>query len=91
MRGSLTSRNVAGAPAGHDRIDAAIRILHLVAAPVFGVMAALNAGDQSPAMICSAGGSSMLSGMAPMYLMMAIVHFGPWLDLFKRRAERIRP
>jgi len=85
MRGSPVFTNLAGSTAGHDRIGAAARILHLAAAPVFAIMAGLTIGDQSSAEICSAGGASILGGMAPMYLLMATVHLGAWLDLFKRR------
>ena len=85
MRDSPVFTNLAGTTAGHDRIGTAARILHLAAAPAFAIMAALTIGDQSSAEICSAGGGSMLSGMTPMYLLMAIVHLGAWLDLFKRR------
>jgi len=85
MRGSPMFTDLAGTSAGHRRIGAATCILHLAAAPAFTIMAALTTGDQSSAAICSAGGGSMLSGMTPMYLLMAIVHLGAWLELFKRR------
>ncbi len=77
MRGSFTPNGTAGISAGH--------ILHLAATPVFTLMAALNTGGQP--MICSMEGGSMLGGMALMYLLMAIVHLGPWLDLLRRQVR----
>jgi hypothetical protein len=55
--------------------------LGLAAAPTFATMAlmtaALGGGAES---FCSAHGS-LMSGMAPMYLMMSAFHAGPWLRL----------
>lgn len=56
--------------------------LSLAATPVFAVMALLNAlsGDGRPADLCSqAGLPSLLTGMGPMYLLMATFHLHPWL------------
>ncbi|TIX87601.1 hypothetical protein [Rhizobium sp. P44RR-XXIV] len=60
------------------------RWLQLAAAPVFAGMALLTAHDPAADMMCSAQGSSMLSGMVPMYLLMSLFHLGPWLRLFSR-------
>ena len=55
--------------------------LSLAAAPSFATMAlmtaALGAGAEP---LCLAHGS-LISGMAPMYLMMSAFHAGPWLRL----------
>lgn len=56
--------------------------LSLAATPVFAVMALLNAmsADGRPAALCSqAGLPSLLTGMGPMYLLMATFHLHPWL------------
>ena len=55
--------------------------LSLAAAPTFALMALLTAlGEDSDAMaLCSGAGSpSPLSGMAPMYLLMAAFHLVAW-------------
>jgi hypothetical protein len=55
--------------------------LGLAAAPAFAMMALVTAalgGGAEP--LCSAQGS-LMTGMAPMYLMMGAVHVGPWLRL----------
>jgi hypothetical protein len=55
--------------------------LGLVAAPAFATMALMTicfGGGAEP--LCSAlGRGSLMSGMAPMYLLMGAVHAGPWL------------
>ncbi len=56
--------------------------LYLSAAPTFAMMALLTAVRGGPAdLLCSAG-SSPLSGMTPMYLLMSAFHLAPWLKLF---------
>jgi len=61
-------------------------ILHLAAAPLFGVMALLTGlGDDPMAVLCAAHGTSWLSGMAPMYALMSAVHLPPWLRLVSVR------
>ena len=57
--------------------------LCLAAAPTFAVMALLTAAYGSGQdMGCMSGpGASLLSGMMPMYLLMAAFHLAPWLRL----------
>jgi hypothetical protein len=65
--------------------------LSLAAAPTFLAMALLTRlfGDGDAAMICSgAQGPSLLSGMAPMYLLMGAFHAAAWLKLAARRDPR---
>jgi hypothetical protein len=61
--------------------------LSLAAAPTFTLMALLTPTlGGMPDMICSAApDASPLSGMAPMYWLMAAFHAAPWLRLASRR------
>src|SRR5690348_1399010 len=61
--------------------------LHFAASPTFTAMALLTVvfDTGAPGVLCSAGSGVMLSGMAPMYLLMAAFHLGPWLKLISRR------
>jgi hypothetical protein len=59
--------------------------LSLAAAPTFAAMALLTAvfGGR-PDMLCAAmQGTSPLSGMAAMYLLMSAFHLAPWLRLLR--------
>ena len=59
--------------------------LYLAAAPTFAIMALLTCvlGGGSPDALCS--GTSPLSGMVPMYVLMSAFHLAPWLKLISRR------
>ena len=61
--------------------------LSLAAAPTFTIMALLTPVLGGPMdMICAAApDASPLSGMAPMYWLMAAFHAAPWLRLASRR------
>ena len=61
--------------------------LCLAAAPTFMIMALLTAAYGGEDMMCMSGsGASVLSGMVPMYLLMAAFHLAPWLRLVGTRA-----
>ena len=62
--------------------------LCLAAAPTFAIMALLTCviGRGSADALCSIAGTSPLSGMVPMYLLMSAFHAAPWLKLISSRA-----
>ena len=67
--------------------------LRLFAAPTFSLMALLTlfADDGKAMPICTqAGEPALLSGMAAMYLLMAIFHLAPWLQLVTE-TRRVSP
>jgi hypothetical protein len=74
---------------GNAAIGAA-DVLYLAAAPTFAVMALLTSvlGRGSLDALCS--GTSPLSGMVPMYLLMSAFHLAPWLKLISHRRNGAR-
>ena len=61
--------------------------LSLGAAPTFAFVAALTGilGGGGHESLCSAvSHTSVLSGMAPMYMLMGVFHVAPWLKLISR-------
>ncbi len=58
--------------------------LCLAAAPTFATMALVTAVSGGHDMMCMSG-ASVLSGMVPMYLLMAAFHLAPWLRLVARQ------
>jgi hypothetical protein len=72
---------------GNAAATAAADFLYLAAAPTFAIMALLTGivGGGAPDVLCSIGGSSLLSGMVPMYALMSAFHSAPWLKLISRR------
>lgn len=66
--------------------------LHAAATPVFAGMALLTAATHNPAdVLCTpAHGMSILGGMTWMYVLMALVHAGPWLNVLQVPWRRYR-
>ncbi len=59
--------------------------LGLAATPAFAAMALATLLGGQTEMLCMGGHPPLLSGMAPMYLLMSAFHAGPWLRLAARR------
>lgn len=55
--------------------------LSLAAAPMFALMAVLSLGDDDLVATCTQAEPPLLSGMAPMYALMAAFHLVPWFRL----------
>ena len=64
-----------------------VKWLRLAAAPSFAIMALLTVvlENSLPNALCLATGHFGLGGMAPMYLLMAVFHSAPWLNLILQR------
>jgi hypothetical protein len=87
--GIPTTAKDVGLSAGHAVALGAASWLSLAAAPTFAIMALLTGVlGGKPDVLCAAmQGTSPLSGMVPMYLLMSASHSAPWLKLiFGRRA-----
>ena len=91
----MTGANATGARRDDEGVVAELVIakwLRLSAAPTFVTMALLTVvvDGGSPNALCSAAGDLRLSGMVPMYLLMATFHLGPWLKLIFRQRNVAR-
>ena len=78
---------------GNATAQGAADWLGLAAAPTFATMALLTGvlGGGSPDMLCAAApGTSPLSGMVLMYLLMSAFHLAPWLKLVSSRRSGAR-
>ena len=75
---------------GNDTARTAAEWLYLAAAPTFAIMALVTGVDGGgPAdALCSIAGTSPLSGMMPMYLLMSAFHLAPWLKFVAGRRSR---
>ena len=58
--------------------------LSLAATPAFALMALLTSVSGQPEVFCSQADASPLTGMMPMYLLMAAFHSSAWLKLLSR-------
>lgn len=78
--------SVGGNPGGVAGAPILGRWLSLAATPAFALMAAWTAvpGAHSNMLCVAMHGSSLMSGMAFMYLMMSVFHSSPWLALIAR-------
>lgn len=55
--------------------------LGLAATPTLAAMALISGIGGPTDMLCATGHAPLLSGMAPMYLLMSAFHSAPWLKL----------
>jgi len=79
--GAIRSEN------GNSAVTGAADFLYLAAAPTLPTMSLLTrflSGGSADA-LCSIAGTSPLSGMVPMYLLMSAFHTAPWLRLISSR------
>ncbi len=70
-----------------DVVNLMANWLSFAAAPTFAIMALLMSilgGGPLEALCSSAHGSSPLTGMVPMYLLMSTFHAAPWLKYFMK-------
>jgi hypothetical protein len=86
----VVPRDVETCAGGGNAAPGMARWLGLAAAPTFAIMAlwtTLFSGQ--PDMLCMAmQGSSPMSGMTVMYLLMSAFHSSPWLNLISKRTKR---
>ena len=85
----MSAISIGGGSRGADRAAvarAAADWLGLAAAPAFATMALATAVlGAGAAPLCSPEHGSLVSGMAPMYVLMSAFHAGPWLRLIAAR------
>ena len=91
----MTGARAIGARRNDEGVVAELVIakwLRLSATPTFAIMALLTVifDGGSPNALCSAAGDLRLSGMVPMYLLMAAFHSVPWLKLIFRQGNVAR-
>jgi hypothetical protein len=85
-----TQHDTAGTGHGTAAALGAADRLSLAAAPTFALMALTTGllGGTPDAMCPAPGHASVLTGMAPMYLLMSTFHAAPWLRLLTDRQAR---
>jgi hypothetical protein len=87
----MTRADASGATCGDDDGIVAASVmanwLRLAAAPTFTIMALLTVvlDNRLPNALCLATGGLRLGEMAPMYVLMAVFHSAPWLNLISQR------
>jgi hypothetical protein len=68
-------------------------LLSLAPTPTFALLGLLSAAQEGSleSVICSAGhGSSMLTGMVSMYLLMSVFHSAPWIRMIAQRRRTMQ-
>ena len=77
-----------GTGSGSSSAPGIAELLHLAAAPLFAGMAvvsSLSSEEASDVLCAAAHGSSWLTGMTAMYMVMSLVHLPPWIGWLSRR------
>jgi len=72
----------------------ALRLLCLAPTPTFALLGLLCAAQEGSleSLVCSAGhGSSPLTGMVSMYLLMSVFHSAPWIRMIAQRQRTEQP
>ena len=75
---------------GNAATIVAADFLYLAAAPTFAIMALLTSVLGGGALDALCSGTSPLSGMVPMYVLMSAFHLAPWLKLISHRRNGVR-
>ena len=71
----------------------ALQLLSFAPTPTFALLGLLSASQEGSlaSLVCSAGhGSSPLTGMVSMYLLMSVFHSTPWIRMIAQASARKR-
>jgi hypothetical protein len=90
MSASCAGESMVVSERPHSFTHRIVAWLRISATPTFAAMAILTRlpSDDGTRMICGVEPSSLLAGMAPMYLLMSLFHSAPWLKLIGNRVSR---